>query len=96
MTKTVTGTFKRGLKIGEKTHLEFELREPTTADLFDAEDDHGVDTPLKFNGALAARVMTRVGDYTGPVTFAMVRSLSQADYMTLRNKLAEAEKLGEG
>ncbi|WP_273456393.1 phage tail assembly protein [Nevskia ramosa] len=94
--KTVSGTLKHGLKIGDKTHLEFVMREPTTEDLFEAEDVHGTDTPLKFKGALIARVLVSVGTYTGPFTFGMVRGLKPVDFLTLSEKYAEAEKLGEG
>ncbi len=92
----VKGTLKHGLKVGAHTHLEFELREPTTADLFDAEDDHGTDTPLKFSGALIASCLVRIGSFEGPFTFAMVRGLKKADFQILNAAVAEAEKLGEG
>ncbi len=94
--KTVTGTLKHGLKIGDQTHHEYVMREPTTADLFDAEDEHGTGTPLKFKASLIARVLVRVGSFEGPFTFSMVRGLKPADFMTLTESYAEAEKLGEG
>jgi len=93
--QTIKGKLKKGLKIGEKLHFNFELREPGNADLFDAEDEHGIDTPLKFNTAVVARVLVRVDDYTGPFTFSMVRGLSRTDLKLLTDAMAEAEKLGE-
>lgn len=94
--KTIKGKLKFGFVIGDKTHLDFEMREPTTSDMFDAEDIAGTDTPLKFNGALIAKTLVRAGDFNGPFTLAMVRKLRQADYVTLRGALLEAEQLGEG
>ncbi|WP_292999571.1 phage tail assembly protein [Nevskia sp.] len=94
--KTITGTLRDGITISGKTHLEFELREPTTDDLFEAEDEAGTDTPLKFNGAVIARTLVRCGTFNGPFTFQMIRKLTRRDYVTLSNAMKEAEKLGEG
>lgn len=94
--KTVKGTLKHGLKIGDAVHKDFELREATTADLFEAEDIASPETPLKFNGALIALTLVRVGTFEGPFTLSMIRGLKQADYALLRNKLGEADQLGEG
>lgn len=94
--KTVKGKLKHGMKIGDKTHFDFEMREPTTADIFDAEDEAGPNTPLKFNGAVIAQILVSVGEFKGPFSLDMIRTLKQADYVILREKMGEAEKLGEG
>jgi len=93
--KTVSGMLKRGLTIGEVTHTDFVLREPTAGDLFDAEQDAKLDTPLAFNGALLAKTLVSVGSFTGPFTFAMIKRLHPADFSVLREKLGEVEALGE-
>ncbi|WP_293392942.1 phage tail assembly protein [Nevskia sp.] len=93
--QTIKGKLKKGLKIGDKLHFNFELREPSNADVFDAEDEHGIETPLKFNTAVVARILVRIDDYTGPFTFSMIRGLSRFDLKTLTDAMREAEKLGE-
>lgn len=95
------GKLKHGLVIKDKTYLDFEMREATTADMFDAEDIATNATPLKYVGALIAKTLVRVGDFDagsefkGPFTLQMIRRLHPTDYGVLRDALGEAEKLGE-
>lgn len=89
------GTLKHGLKLGDKTLKHFEMCESSTGDMFAAEAIAGVDTPLKFNGALMTRQLVRIDDYTGPFTIEMIASLSKTDYSILRAAQMELDKLGE-
>ena len=95
MAVTVKGTLKHGLKIGETPLKRFEMRESTTADMFAAEAIAGVDTPLKFNGALMCQQLLSVDDYKGPFVIEMIAALSKADYAILRAAQMELDRLGE-
>lgn len=92
---TFTGEFKKGMKIGGSTYKDFELRQMTTADMLDAELVAPGNKPMNFNAALASLQLVRVGDYTGPFTLGMVRSLHPKDYDLLVDGLNEVAKLGE-
>lgn len=92
---TVKGTLKHGLKIGDEVLKDFELREAATADMFAAEAVAGVDTPLKFNGALMCEQMVRFGDIDGPISIEMIGKLKPADYSILRAAQMELDLLGE-
>ena len=93
--KTVTGTLPHGLKIDGVTHTDFEMREASVGDMFDAENETDVTKPLAFNGQMMLRQLVRIGTFTGPVTVGMLRTLSTADYRTLRGKQMELEAAGE-
>lgn len=95
MAATVKGTLKHGLKHGDAVHKDFELREATTGDMFDAEQDAPPDTPLAFNGALMCRQLIRIGTFEGPFTLGIIRKLKAVDYGILRAAQMEADKLGE-
>lgn len=92
---TFIGEFKKGMKIGSSTYMDFELREMTTADLLDAELLAPSSKPMNFNAAMASLQLVRVGDYTGPFTLGMVRALHPKDYDALTAGLNEVAKLGE-
>jgi len=89
--KTVKGNLPNGLVINGTTHRDFELREATVGDMFDAENDSDVTRPLAFNGQMMLRQLVRIGTFTGPFTVGMLRSLKPADYRTLRGKQMELE-----
>jgi len=96
MSETITGTFKDGMKIGEKTHKEFEMRPVgSMQEMFNAEQDASVDSVLSFNGAMMATQLVRVGDFKGPFLFSMIGELSPADYKILRAKQTELDRLGK-
>lgn len=90
------GQFKKGMKVGSETHMEFEVREMTTEDLLDAEMDAPASKPMNFSAALAARQLVRVGTFEGPFTLSMVRRLDPEDFHTLRESLNKVAELGEG
>lgn len=92
---TFTGEFKKGMKIGESTYMDFELREMTTDDMLEAELISPSNKPMNFNAAVASLQLVRVGDYNGPFTPKMVRSLHPKDYHLLVDGLSEVAKLGE-
>lgn len=93
--QTVTGTFVIGLSINGVTHKDFEMREASVGDMFDAESETDVSRPLAFNGQMMIRQLVRVGDFKGPFTIGMIRGLHPADYRTLRAKQMELDALGE-
>ncbi len=85
MAKTsTTGTLKRGLKIGDAFHTEFEFStEITAGDYFAAEDDAGGRTSLRFDAALVARQLVRIGTFKGPFNAAMLGKLKPNDMAQL-------------
>lgn len=92
---TIKRELKHGLKLGEKTLKKFEMRESNTNDMFAAEAIAGVDTPLKFNGAMMCQQLVRIDDYEGPFMIEMIASLSKTDYSILRAAQMELDRLGE-
>lgn len=92
-----TGTLKHGLKIGEEVHTAFEMRPVMSAqEMFDAEQDASVETPLTFNAALMARQLVRIGSYTGPFTVGLIGTLSPVDYGFLRTAQMKLSNEGNG
>lgn len=92
---TLIKQFKKGMKVGKETHKEFELRQMTTDDLLDAENEVSSAKPLNFSAALASLQLVRVGTYNGPFTLKMVRALDPEDFNILRESLGEVAALGE-
>lgn len=93
--RTVTGKLQHGMTIEGVAHKEFEMREVSTGDLLDAENDAPVSKPLNFATALLTRQLLRIGDFTGPFTVGMLRKLDPVDYWILRDKQTELDRLGE-
>jgi phage FluMu protein gp41 len=93
----VKGTLRFGLKIGEKVHKEFTIREASCDDMFNAEAEaHAVNTPLTYEAAMIARQLLSVGSYEGPFTVGVLRSLKPHDFALLREAQAELDaRLGE-
>lgn len=89
------GKFKKGMKIGKETHMDFELRQMTTEDMLDAEMEAPTSRPMNYNAALASLQLVRVGTYEGPFTLKMVRALHPLDYNELRDGLNKVAELGE-
>lgn len=90
-----TGKFKKGMKVGKEVHMDFDLREMTTADMLDAELEVSAGKPMNFGAALASLQLVRVGTYDGPFTSKMVRSLAVEDFNILRAGLDKVSELGE-
>lgn len=86
-----TGTLKHGLKVGETFHREFEFRPDITAgDYFAAEDDAGGRTSLRFDAALVARQLVRIGDFKGPfnaITLGKLKPNDMAHLIRVREAL---------
>lgn len=93
---TARGKLKHGMKVGKDEPVrEFEMKPVATAkEMFDAEMEAGVDTPLQFNGALMARQLVRIGDYNGPFTLGLIGTLSPTDYAILRTAQMELNDAG--
>lgn len=89
------GQFKKGMKVGKESHMDFELREMATTDMLDAEMLVPAGKPLNFAAALASLQLVRVGSYDGPFTLKMVRALAPDDFNALREGLNEVAMLGE-
>jgi phage FluMu protein gp41 len=92
-----TGTLKRGLKVGDTVHKEFELREGTTADYFAAEAS-GADSSrsITFQAALVAQQLVRIGTFEGPFTVRMLGNLHPQDMQMLTDARTRLEAEGEG
>jgi phage FluMu protein gp41 len=86
MSNTVTGTFKDGISFNGKKLKHFELRQlATVGEMFDAElESGGPQYQLNFAGAMAARQLVKVDDFTGPFSFEQIRNLSPRDFGILR------------
>lgn len=93
--QTVTGRFVFGMKIGETVHKDFELRESFVEDMVEAEKEADAQSIHTFNVAQLARLLVRVGDFTGPFTPGMIAKLKKADYNRLVQSMLEADALGE-
>ncbi|WP_126456732.1 hypothetical protein [Sulfuriflexus mobilis] len=93
---TAAGKLKHGLKIGDTQPMtDFAMKPVATAqEMFDAEQEAGVDTPLSFNAAMMARQMVRIGTYEGPFTLGVIGTLSPSDYGILRTAQMEMEQAG--
>lgn len=106
---TIQITLRKGLTIGEETHVEAEIREATAADLIDATEeaeklvatpDGGfqlVASPTLVGLHCLRRQIVRVGEHPGPLTMGELRRLSAHDLSLLQEKaqLLEAASLKE-
>ena len=86
---------KRGLKIGSKVHSSIDLREPTLGDMMAAEDEAPAYKGVGYRVALIAQCITKVGDFTGPVTSKMLASLHPSDFQALSAALDEDGDAGK-
>lgn len=95
LTKTIE--LKHGFKVGEKFHRTAVLREVTTGDMLDAEDDAPANKRMQYNAALLARLLLSAGEFKGPFTVGMIRDLHPMDFAALQDVLyALDEEAGEG
>lgn len=99
---TIKCTLKQGLKIGEETHLEAELREVTAGDLIEATEDSErvVLTPegyaLLVSNTLVGlhtlrRQIVRIGDHPGPLSLGELKKLTGQDLNLLQAKAIELD-----
>lgn len=93
---TVEGELTYGLQVGDETHTHYVLREPTTGDMFAAEEIAPVDRVLAYRGALIATTLVRLGSEDGPFTLAQIRKLHPVDFNALVEAQTEVEALGKG
>jgi len=91
----ITGSLKHGLKVGEATYKDYEIREATTADLFDAEEQAPVSRRLAFKGALLGRQLVRLGELSGPIDLKLIRKLHPADFDQLCEEMDKADQQGK-
>lgn len=96
MPPTVKGTLTHGLQLEKdgEVHTDFEIREATTADLFDAEEQAPAARQLAYQGALIGRQIVRLGSLQGPIDLDIIRRLHPADFRQLVDAQQEAD--GEG
>lgn len=92
---TTTGTLKRGLKVGDQVHKDFELRECTAGDYFAAEASSDSSKPITFQASLVAQQLVRVGTFEGPFTLSMLSKLHPSDVQILIKARQELEAQGE-
>ena len=98
MPPTVKGTLTHGLQLEKdgEVHTDFEIREATTADLLDAEEQAPVSRQLAYQAALLGRQIVRLGSLQGPIDLAVIRKLHPKDFDTLVEAQAEADREGKG
>lgn len=92
---TKTGTLKRGLKIGEAVHKDFELRQCTAADYFAAEAQTAAVKDISYRAALVSQQLVRIGTHEGPFSLAVLGKLTPGDLMRLIDARDELEREGE-
>lgn len=90
-----TGTLKRGMKVGDAVHKEFELRQCTAADYFAAEGSADSSKTITYQASLVAQQLVRIGDFNGPFTLAMLGRLHPEDLNMMVTARAELEAEGE-
>ncbi len=91
-----TITLRDGLKIGETTHTEAEIRDVTASDLIEATaeseklvnvPDEGaqfVTSPALVGINTLRRQIVRIGDHKGPLSLAEIKRLSAVDLWLLQ------------
>lgn len=89
------GKLPRGIELDGVRHKDFVMREYFTGDLFEAEKEATVTSPLTFNAHLMTMQLESVGDFKGPFTFGMLSRLVPQDWQVLRGAQRELEGLGE-
>jgi phage FluMu protein gp41 len=94
MSQTIKGTLKHGLKVGDEIHKDFEIREATTEDMFNAEDVAPVHKRLKYQGALVGQQLVKLGSLSGPIAFEIIRKLHPQDFDELVDAKEKANELG--
>ena len=92
---TMKGSLKDGVEIGGKVAKDFELREATVGDMFDAEELAPADRQVAYQGALISRQLVQLGDVPGPISMEVIRRLTPADFSLLCAKTKELEGLGK-
>lgn len=93
--QTVSGKLPFGMKIGDTTHHDFELREPLVDDMVEAEKAISPTDLHAFNIEMLCRVTVRVGSFEGPFTGLMFRRLKRPDYNVLVQAMMQADNLGK-
>lgn len=93
---TIKGTLKHGLKVGDNVfYKDYEIREATTGDMFDAEDAAPAHKRLSYRGALLARQIVRLGELSGPLDFQIIRKLHREDFDQLVDDQVKVDELGK-
>lgn len=96
MSGTVIKTLKKAWKVGGQSATDIELREPTVADLVEAEKEANPSLgPNAFNVALACRTVVRAGTFTGPFVAGHFNDMPASSWYVVRAGMQEAEALGE-
>ncbi|MBF8179660.1 hypothetical protein [Herminiimonas contaminans] len=109
MSLTFKGKLKKGLKVGKKTHMAFELRQMTTKDMLQAELEASTATPLNYSAELITLQLVSVGrfegtgeeaayvaEFEGPFVVSMIHDLADpSDFHALRDGLQKVAILGE-
>ncbi|WP_424682915.1 phage tail assembly protein [Frateuria sp. YIM B11624] len=91
---TIKNTLKHGLKVGEATYKDYEIREATTADLFAAEEHAPVSKRLTFKAAMLGQQLVRLGELSGPIDLKVLGKLHPADFDQLCEDMDKADKQG--
>lgn len=91
----LVGKIPGGIELLGKRHFDFVMREALTGDLLDAELDADLTKVLHFNAELMVRQLVSVGDFTGPFTVNMLRSIKPASWRILRTAQGVLDAMGE-
>lgn len=89
------GTLQDGVKVGEDTLYDFELRPCTAGDMFDAENEASAAHYFSYQGALISRQLVRLGNIDGPVDVALIRKLKPRDLGQLLDAVEDVELPGK-
>lgn len=92
---TITVVLKKGLTIGQKTHTEVTLHEPSLADMMAAEDMAPAYKSVSYRVALLASCIVSIGTYSGAATMDIMGRLHPGDFNALSKALDEVEDEGK-
>lgn len=96
MSSTKIVTLKHGLSIGKNTYKTLTLKKPYLGEMMEAEESaHPSKKPIAYRVALAAAVLDRADDFTGPFTTSMLKPLTPSDWLLVSDALDEFETEGE-
>lgn len=89
------GTLLVGVKVVDSLLKDFQMREPTAGDYFDAEEISPPDRRITYQMALASRCLVRFGDLKGPIPFDVMRRLTPKDMHILSAAIDELTTAGK-
>jgi len=100
-------TLTDGIKVGDETLREAELREPTAGDIIDAHEESEklvqtidgprlISSPTLSGANMLRRQIVRIGNLGGPLSLSDLRRLSPRDMDALQTAAAQLEDAALG